>query len=425
MSLTIGMIVDEIFGLDAPFRLKAYDGSSSGDDNAVVTMHLKNERGLRYLVTAPGELGVVRAYVQGDLDIVGLDEGDPYELIDTVKDALSVRIPEPRKVKEIVASLGPKMFVPPALPELENPPGWRRLAEGLRHSKERDARAISHHYDVSSAFYELVLGPSMAYTCACYPRDDATLEEAQEHKFDLVARKLGLRPGMRLLDVGCGWGGMVRHAVRNYGVTALGVTLSREQAAYGQEWIEREGLRGRAEIRHSDYRDVTESGFDAVSSIGLTEHIGVKNYPGYFAFLSERLRDGGLLLNHSITRPSTAYGSVQRGGFINRYVFPDGELAPVGAIITAMAEQGFEIRHAEDLREHYARTCRAWARNLSANYAAAVSEAGQSAARVWGLYLAGSSLGFARNEIQLHQVLGQKVGAEGVAAYPLRPRFED
>ena len=425
MSLTIGAIVDQIFGESAPFLLRAYDGSSSSNVSAPVVLHLKTERGLRYLVSAPGELGVVRAYVQGDLDIDGLDEGDPYDLIDQLKDALAVRVPKPRKVTEILASLGPRMFIPPELPELENPPGWRRLAEGLRHSKSRDAQAISHHYDVSNAFYELVLGPSMAYTCACYPRADASLEEAQAHKFDLVCRKLGLQPGMRLLDVGCGWGGMVRHAVQHYGVRAIGVTLSGEQAAYGQQWIARDGLADRAQIRHSDYRDVTESDFDAISSIGLTEHIGVKNYPGYFAFLHERLADGGRLLNHSITRPSTAHGSIMRGGFINRYVFPDGELAPVGTIITAMADQGFEIRHAEDLREHYARTCRAWARNLSANYDAAVAEAGRSTARVWGLYLAGSSLGFARNEIQLHQVLGQKVGPGGAAAYPLRPRFED
>lgn len=425
MSLSIGQIVDEIFGESTPFQIRAYDGSASANASAPITLHLRTERGLRYLVTAPGELGVVRAYVQGDLDVDGLDEGDPYDLIHTIKDALSARVPEPRKVKEILASLGPKMFIPPELPELENPPGWRRLAEGLRHSKTRDAQAISHHYDVSNRFYEMVLGPSMAYTCAVYPRADATLEEAQAAKFDLVCRKLDLKPGMRLLDVGCGWGGMVRHAVTHYGVTALGVTLAREQAAYGQEWITREGLGGRAEIRHGDYRDITESDFDAISSIGLTEHIGVKNYPAYFAFLSERLGTGGRLLNHSITRPTTAHGSVMRGGFINRYVFPDGELAPVGVIISAMADQGFEIRHAEDLREHYARTCREWARNLSASYDEAVVEAGRAAARVWGLYLAGSSLGFTRNEIQLHQVLGQKVAADGTAPYPLRPRFED
>lgn len=423
MTLTIGQLADEIFGTTVPFALAAYDGSRGGNPDADIVLKLKTERGLRYLVTAPGELGLARAYVQGDLDIDGIDQGDPYDLLVRAKDKLAPRIPDPRRLADIVRTLGVRMFVPPALPAQENPPGWRRLAEGVRHSKARDAQAIAHHYDVSNRFYELVLGPSMAYTCACYPRLDASLEEAQEVKFDLVCRKLGLRPGMRLLDVGCGWGGMVRHAVKNYGVRALGVTLSGEQAAYGKEWIAREGLGDRAEIRHGDYRDVTESGFEAISSIGLTEHIGIKNYPAYFAFLAERLVSGGLLLNHCITSPNIAWGSISKGGFINRYVFPDGELAPVGTIIDAMAGQGFEMRHAEDLREHYARTCRAWARNLSANWDAAVAESGISTARIWGLYLSGSSLGFERNEIQLHQVLGQKVGPGGVAPYPLRPSF--
>jgi len=423
MSLTIGEIADEIFGTDVPFRLRAYDGSSGGNKDAGISLDLRTERGLRYLVTAPGELGLARAYVQGDLAIDGVDPGDPYDLLVQVKDKLGARIPDPRKLKDILASLGAKMFLPPELPPQENPPGWRRLAEGLRHSKGRDAKAIAHHYDVSNAFYELVLGPSMAYTCACYPRADASLEEAQEVKFDLVCRKLGLKPGMRILDVGCGWGGMVRHAVKYYGVSALGVTLSAEQAAYGQAWLDREGLADRGEVRHGDYRDVSESDFDAISSIGLTEHIGVKNYPAYFAFLGERLRRGGRLLNHCITRPSSHYNQITKGGFINRYVFPDGELAPVGVIVNAMADQGFEVRHVEDLREHYARTCRAWARNLSTNWDAAVAEAGAGTARVWGLYLSGSSLGFERNEIQLHQILGQKVGPGGLAPYPLRPDF--
>ena len=188
---------------------------------------------------------------------------------------------------------GLRSLRPPEPPPQEVTPQWRRAVHGLRHSKTRDAEAIHHHYDVSNTFYEWVLGPSMTYTCACYPRLDATLEEAQANKYDLVARKIALKPGMRLLDVGCGWGGMVRHAAKNYGVKALGVTLSREQATWAQAAIEREGLSDLAEVRFMDYRDVREGGFDAVSSIGLTEHIGVKNYPSYFAFLKSRLRPGG------------------------------------------------------------------------------------------------------------------------------------
>src|SRR6478609_9502037 len=190
----------------------------------------------------------------------------------------------------------------------------------------------------------------MACTCSVYPTLDATLEEAQVHTFDLVCRKLELRPGMRLLDVGCGWGGMVRHAVLHYGVTAIGVTLSKEQASWGAERMAREGLDDRGDIRHGDYRDIAEGGFDAVSSIGLTEHIGVAQYPAYFGFLRDRLRPGGRLLNHCITRPSNRHAPRVRGGFIDRYVFPDGELTGVGKIVTEIQEVGLEVRHSENLR---------------------------------------------------------------------------
>lgn len=421
--MTIGDIATRLFGDDAAFRLEAYDGSVGANPEAAITLRLTNERGLRYLATAPGEIGLARAYLMGDLDAPGVDPGDPTALLEVFQPRVEVHRPTMRELPEMLRSLGIHSFSPPPVPTIETVPQWRRFAEGLRHSRRRDADAIHHHYDVSNAFYELVLGPSMAYTCACYPSEEATLEEAQAHKFDLVCRKLDLKPGMRLLDVGCGWGGMVQHAVRHYGVRALGVTLSREQANYGQQMLKENGLDDLGEVRHGDYRDVTETEFDAVSSIGLTEHIGVKNYPAYFSFLHSRLRVGGRLLNHSITRPDNQHDGIVRGGFINRYVFPDGELTGVGTIIARMQDEGFEIRHAEDLREHYARTCRAWAKNLSANWAAAVAEADLQTAKVWGLYLAGSSLGFRRNNIQLHQVLGQKIAEDGSAPYPLRPDF--
>jgi cyclopropane-fatty-acyl-phospholipid synthase len=300
----------------------------------------------------------------------------------------------------------------------------RRWLGGQRHSKGRDANAISHHYDVSNTFYEWVLGPSMAYTCACYPHEDASLEEAQDYKHELVARKLGLKSGMRLLDVGCGWGGMVRHAAREYGVKTLGVTLSAQQAAWGQQAIERAGLSGLAEIRHLDYRDVIETEFDAVSSIGLTEHIGKAQLPGYFAFLLGKLRPGGRLLNHCITRPDDAGPGRVAGGFINRYVFPDGELEGPGHLVSVMNSAGFEVRHEENLREHYARTLAAWCANLDAHWDEAVAEVGQGTARVWRLYMAGSRLGFDRNVIELHQILGVKLAADGTSGMPLRPNWD-
>jgi cyclopropane-fatty-acyl-phospholipid synthase len=264
----------------------------------------------------------------------------------------------------------------------------------------------------------------MAYTCACYPHENATLEEAQANKFDLVARKLGLKAGMRLLDVGCGWGGMVMHAAREYGVKALGVTLSAQQAAWAQAAIEREGLSKLAEVRHLDYRDVPETGFDAVSSIGLTEHVGIQNLPSYFSFLYGKLKVGGRLLNHCITRPNDIEPPIRKNGFINRYVFPDGELEGPGYLISLMHDTGFEVRHEENLREHYSKTLAAWGANLDAHWSEAVREVGQGTARVWRLYMAGSRLGFDRNHIELHQVLCVRLAADGSSGMPLRPDWE-
>jgi cyclopropane-fatty-acyl-phospholipid synthase len=302
-------------------------------------------------------------------------------------------------------------------------PGQEVRLRGRRHSKARDARAIAHHYDVGNRFYEMVLGPSMAYTCACYPSESATLEEAQAYKFDLVSRKIGLKPGMRLLDVGCGWGGMVMHAAEHYGVTALGVTLSRAQAEWASKAIAEAGLADRAEVRHLDYRDapVVDGGYDAISSIGLTEHIGRAQLPAYFRTLLGLLKPGGRLLNHAIMRTTTTQDAIFKGGFINRYVFPDGELNGVGHVISAMQDNGFEVQHEENLREHYARTLAAWCANLDANWDACVAEAGEEVARVWRLYMSGSQLAFAEHRLELHQVLASKPQSGGASGMPLRP----
>jgi cyclopropane-fatty-acyl-phospholipid synthase len=267
----------------------------------------------------------------------------------------------------------------------------------------------------------MVLGSSMTYTCACFPREDATLEEAQANKYDLVARKLDLKPGMRLLDIGSGWGGMVRHAAQRYGVKVLGVTLSKEQASWAQEAIKRERLDDVAEVRFGDYRDIAETGFDALSSIGLTEHIGVGNYPSYFSWIRDKLVPGGRVLNHCITRADNR--SRDTGAFIDRYVFPDGELTGSGKIISVMQDIGLEVRHEENLREHYAMTLKGWCHNLAENWDECVREVGEGTAKVWGLYMAGSRLSFERNEIQLHQVLGVKTDEQGRSGFPLRPTW--
>jgi len=394
-------------GRDVGFS--AYDGSRAGPADAGVRIEVRTPQALSYLASAPGELGLARAYVTGHLEIIG----DVYGALTRLSELSLREVPWGQRVG-LLATLGRARLGT----RVEPPPQERRL-HGLRHSRSRDREAIAHHYDVSNRFYEWLLGPSMAYTCAVYPTPGSTLEQAQFAKHDLVARKLGLEPGMRLLDVGCGWGGMVLHAAREYGVRALGVTLSRNQAEWARKAIAEAGLSDLAEVRHLDYRDVREDGFDAVSSIGLTEHIGKAKLPAYFRSLNRKLRPGGRLLNHCITRPDNRQPA-RTGGFINRYVFPDGELVGPGHLVSLMHDTGLEVRHEENLREHYALTLAAWSRNLDEHWDEAVAEVGLARARVWRLYLAASRLGFDRNNIQLHQVLGVKLdGAD--AHMPLRP----
>ena len=418
--MALADVFERVAGPDAPVEFKAYDGSSAGPPGAPVRITVRSPVAVTYLAQAPGALGLARAYVSGHLDV----DGDMYTALARMMQAQQVDISAAGRLRLLRELGGPKLLLPRIPPPPQEVRVNRRWLSGKRHSKQRDASAISHHYDVSNRFYEWVLGPSMAYTCACYPRPDASLEEAQAYKHDLVARKLGLRPGMRLLDVGCGWGGMVRHAAREYGVQALGVTLSKQQASWAQRAIEEQGLSGLAEVRHLDYRDVAEGDFDAVSSIGLTEHIGQAQLPGYFSFLLGKLRPEGRLLNHCITRPDNQGPARVAGGFINRYVFPDGELEGPGFLLSLMNDTGFEVRHEENLREHYALTLAGWCANLDAHWDEAVAEVGEGTARVWRLYMAGSRLGFERNVVQLHQILGVKLGTDGQSGMPLRPDWD-
>ena len=391
---------------------RAYDGSAAGPADAEVTLEIRTPRAVQYIAGAPSQLGLARAYVGGDLEIHGDVHAALHRLYPMPLDHLTV------SDKFRLAAT----FAPFAVRRPSPPPQERRLG-GARHSKRRDAEAIHHHYDVSNRFYRWVLGPSMAYTCAVFPGTDASLETAQEDKFDLVCQKLALKPGMRLLDVGCGWGGMVLHAVKNYGVTAIGVTLSKQQAEWAQQSIADAGLGNVAEVRFSDYRDVPEGDFDAISSIGLTEHIGRDNYPSYFSFLYGKLKPTGRMLNHTITRPNDADPTHYDDSFINRYVFPDGELSGPATVMSAMNTAGFEIRHDENLRDHYALTLKHWCENLEVNWDDAVAEAGLGTARVWRLYMAASRMGFDIDLIQLHQTLGVKLGARGESGFPLRPAY--
>jgi len=407
--MQVAQLISDVLGHDVSIRVVAYDGSKAGPDSSDVALRILTPRALARLVTAPGTLGLARAYVTGEIEV----DGDVYEVLDAMADLTLHDLTRAEQVR--VA----RRLLPLWLRHRQPPPPFEYRPPGRLHSKARDRKAISHHYDVSNRFYECVLGPSMAYTCAVFPTASATLEEAQAAKHELVAQKLGLQPGMRLLDVGCGWGGMVMHAAAEHGVKALGVTLSRNQAEWAQAEIVRRGLGDLAEVRHLDYRDAPESEFDAISSIGLTEHIGKDQLPNYFGSLYERLRPGGRLLNHCITQPRTPL-SRRLDPFIARYVFPDGQLEPVGHLISVMNDSGFEVRHEENLREDYALTLAGWCANLEAHWDEAVAEVGVGRARVWRLYMAASRLGFELDNIQLHQVLGVRLLDQGRSGFPLR-----
>jgi cyclopropane-fatty-acyl-phospholipid synthase len=417
--VTVARALEAVLGPDLPIAVRAYDGSRLGPADAPATLLVRSPDVFRRLVTAPGELGLGRAYVAGELDV----EGDVYAALVGLRE----RVPDLRAIGARrwahVLRLAGADVARRALRPLPVPPEEARI-RGRRHSRARDAAAIAHHYDVSNDFYAMVLGPSMTYSCAVWASPDVTLEEAQAAKYELVCRKLGLEPGMRLLDVGCGWGGMAMHAAANHGVRAVGVTLSRRQAEWARKAVAEAGLADRVEIRREDYRDVREGPFDAISSIGMFEHVGLSQLAGYFGRLRALLRPGGRLLNHGISRPpNRGRTRFARGSFIDRYVFPDGELHEVGSVVSTIQRAGLEVRHVESLREHYALTLRAWVRNLERRWDDAVAEVGPGRARVWRLYMAASALNFEAGRTQVHQVLAVRLD-DGRSRLPLGPRFE-
>ncbi|MFD5232787.1 class I SAM-dependent methyltransferase [Streptomyces qaidamensis] len=414
----------QLLGAPLPVRIRAWDGSQAGPPGAPILV-VRNRRALRRLLWKPGELGLARAWVAGDLDI----EGDLYATLgllagliwergeDARTLAQALRDPEVRAaVRGLVRLAGPPL--PPTPPREEARSPRRHL-----HTKRTDRRAISHHYDVGNDFYEIVLGPSMVYSCAYWPTPDSTLEEAQRDKLELVCRKLGLRPGLRLLDVGCGWGSMAMHAAREHGVNVVGVTLSQEQAAYARKRVAEEGLTDKVEIRVQDYRDVRDGPYDAVSSIGMAEHVGAERYLEYADDLYNLLKPGGRLLNHQIARrPQRDESTYSVDAFIDSYVFPDGELQPIGSTVAQLERAGFEVRDVEAIREHYALTLRQWVSRLEADWQRAVQLAGPGRARVWRLYMAASALAFERNRIGVNQVLAVRTPESGTSGMPLRAR---
>ncbi|HEX2498715.1 MAG TPA: cyclopropane-fatty-acyl-phospholipid synthase family protein [Actinomycetes bacterium] len=405
-------VLERVLGAPVSIRVRGWDGSEAGPTDAP-TLVISSRRAVRRLLWQPNELGLARAHVAGELDV----EGDLYDaltaitpLIDSGSRSKATLSPVDRgeliKTAVVLGAVGPQPQPPPEEASLH----------GRRHSRSRDRAAIRHHYDVGNDFYRIVLGPSLVYSCAYWNSPDATLETAQAAKLELICNKLGLRPGMRLLDVGCGWGSMAIHAAREFGVNVVGVTLSGEQVELARKRVVEAGLAGQVDIRLQDYRDVADGPFDAISSIGMAEHIGPDQFVRYAHTLCELLRPGGRLLNHQIARRPGPRRTAPT--FISAYVFPDGELSPIGSTVQSLEEAGFEVRDVESLREHYALTLRQWVANLTGRWDEATRLAGAGRARVWRLYMAGSALAFEAGRIGVNQVLAVRTHPDGRSDLP-------
>lgn len=393
-----------------PFAVRLWDGTTlpATQDPPRATLVLARPDALGRALAPPFDVSAGEAYLRGDVEVEG-DVEAVFEIVEALETRSSLDWVKPALDASALRRHAQRQPVPVVA-----------QVRGRKHSRERDRQAIRHHYDVSNAFYKLWLDARMVYSCAYFPTGAETLTEAQEAKLELICRKLRLKPGERLLDIGCGWGGLVSYAAERYGVEALGVTLSERQLEEARARVRAAGLEGRVRIEGLDYREV-EGTFDKVASVGMAEHVGRENLDVYFRSAWERLKPGGLMLNHAISLGPRGHGGPNRvmsGGFIQRYVFPDGEVSPLWVVLGGAEGRGFEVRDAEDLREHYATTLRHWVRNLEANWEAAIREAGLERARLWRLFLSGSAHGFATGRLSVHQTLLAKPDEAGRVALP-------
>jgi cyclopropane-fatty-acyl-phospholipid synthase len=379
------------------FTVRFWDGTGwEPEVSARFTLVLRHPGALRRMFWPPGELSLAEAYVYGDFDI----EGDILAAFGLADHLLDRRWSPAERLR-----LGRRLLALPGGRRLRSRGRVARL-RGVRHSKARDRQAVTHHYDVSNDFYALWLDERMVYSCAYFADPAEDLDTAQARKLDYVCRKLRLRSGERLLDIGCGWGGLVIHAARRYGVEARGITLSEPQARLANERIRRAGLADRCRVEVRDYREVGES-YDKLVSVGMFEHVGAAKLPEYFRRAYRLLRPGGVFLNHGIAR-NPSFPARRGPSFIQRYVFPDGELVPVAATLEAAEGAGFEVRDVESLREHYALTLGHWVRRLEARSEEARRIAGETTCRVWRLYMAGSAHGFRTGRLNVYQALLSK-----------------
>ncbi|GAA3515674.1 cyclopropane-fatty-acyl-phospholipid synthase family protein [Aeromicrobium panaciterrae] len=421
-------LAEETLGLSLPIRLRAWDGSEAGVPGGPVVV-IRDKRALRHVMWKPGELGVARAYVQGHLDIEGdLSEG-LRAMWAAVRDARAVdgNAGRPRigpkqvaKAAALAVRLGAVGRRPP-IPHAES------NLTGELHSKERDRAAISHHYDLSNDFYELILDPHMAYSSGFHVTPTMPLEEAQTAKLHLICRKLGLEPGMRMVDIGSGWGSLTLFAAEHYGVHVTGVTLSSEQRDYVMKKAAERGLEDRVEVSLRHFRDLRESGvddngIDAIASIEMGEHVGDKEYVVFTESIHRYLRPGGRVLIQQMSRSNDAVGDRPGGGpFIETYIAPDMHMKPLAKTIGLIAGAGLEIRDVQAMREHYPQTVAGWAENLESNWSTAVALIGEENARVWRLYLVGGALAFEENRMGVDQILAVKPSINGVAGMPTSP----
>ncbi|EOD64137.1 SAM-dependent methyltransferase [Amycolatopsis vancoresmycina] len=407
----LASFAEKLLGGPLPVGLRTWDGTRAGPEDAPVVV-LRNRRALRRLLYAPGELGLARAYVTGDLDVEG-DLADGFRRIWalTRTGELNRVDLKPRDWAEAVA-LAARLGVAGLPPK---PPAEEARLSGKLHSLLRDRSAIAHHYDLGNAFYQLLLDESMAYSSAYFTTESQSLEQAQYDKLELICRKLGLRPGMRLLDVGCGWGSLLVHAAKHHGVEAVGITLSAEQLQHVRARLAQHDLEDRVEVRRQDYRELPDAPFDAVASIEMGEHVGEVNYPAYAATLHRMVKPGGRVLLQQMSRGHVAPGG---GAFIERYIAPDMTMRPVGRTLDHLESAGFEVRDVHAMREHYVWTVRAWAATLEENWADVVALIGETGARVWRLYLVGGALAFEENRMGVDQILAVRPDEHGRSGMP-------